>query len=314
MGGGAGSADIETGRIWSLDPYRSTASGEFSRLTRLLMRWSERVYSGSPVALTAVLLLIVGLVTAADWVTGPGLSFMLPYTALVAGAVWVAPVRVAATCAMLASVGSGFVAAAHPDSTTSVLVATVNAGLRLALLLAIAIGVVLLRRTMAELSAAARRDPLTGLLNRRAVFEMAEHERARALRSGRPMAIAYLDLDGLKTINDTDGHDAGDDLISRFASALRAATRESDLVGRLGGDEFIVVMPDTGYAEGVKAIDRLLSDEQVPKASCGIVTSDRAELTVEKLIAAADELMYEAKSNGGGVRTRDASPESSTTP
>jgi diguanylate cyclase (GGDEF)-like protein len=144
---------------------------------------------------------------------------------------------------------------------------------------------------MAELSIAARRDPLTGLLNRRAVYEMAEHELARALRSGRPIAIAYLDLDDLKRVNDTDGHEAGDELISRFAAALRMATRESDLVGRFGGDEFVVVMPDTDYAAGVTAIERLLSGDMVPRASCGIVATERPDLSLEKLIAAADELM-----------------------
>ena len=87
-------------------------------------------------------------------------------------------------------------------------------------------------------------DPLTGVLNRRGFDEAVERELARARRYGRPLALAYLDVRGLKAVNDSEGHLVGDELIRQVAALLRDCARAGDLVGRLGGDEFGLVLAE----------------------------------------------------------------------
>ena len=85
------------------------------------------------------------------------------------------------------------------------------------------------------------RDPLTGLANRRLLDELFEASLSRADRTGTPLAVAYLDLDDFKTLNDTYGHDAGDIVLCETARRLRSTVRSADLVARVGGDEFVIV-------------------------------------------------------------------------
>jgi diguanylate cyclase (GGDEF)-like protein len=98
--------------------------------------------------------------------------------------------------------------------------------------------------SLAAFSAAALTDPLTGVLNRRGFIEAAERELARAERYGRPFAVAYVDVRGLKTVNDTEGHLAGDELLRQVALLLRESARADDVVGRLGGDELGVLLAE----------------------------------------------------------------------
>jgi diguanylate cyclase (GGDEF)-like protein len=99
-------------------------------------------------------------------------------------------------------------------------------------------------RLMQELRAAALRDQLTGLANRRAWDERFAYDLATASRSARPLSVAVIDLDELKHVNDTHGHAHGDRVIQRCAQAWRGAVRDTDFIARLGGDEFLVLLPD----------------------------------------------------------------------
>lgn len=112
---------------------------------------------------------------------------------------------------------------------------------------AVAVGrdVTALKDAQRALERSATRDELTGLYNCRGVYEHAQLALRRAARSGRPLALMFLDLDGLKAINDQQGHAAGDAMLLALADLLRATFRTSDLLGRLGGDEFVVVAVDT---------------------------------------------------------------------
>ena len=111
----------------------------------------------------------------------------------------------------------------------------------------------------AELLELATHDGLTGLLNRAAAFASLQQDLSRARRDGTQLLAFYVDLDGLKSLNDTFGHDVGDDAIVRTADALRATTRESDVVARLGGDEFMVVgpVPEGGRTEIAAFAERI---------------------------------------------------------
>ena len=103
----------------------------------------------------------------------------------------------------------------------------------------------------------ARTDPLTGLANRRSFLERAREEIARSQRHGRPLSVLMADIDHFKRINDTHGHAAGDEALKRFAQALRDDLRPSDLIGRLGGEEFAILLPETSIADAPAVAERL---------------------------------------------------------
>jgi diguanylate cyclase (GGDEF)-like protein len=155
-------------------------------------------------------------------------------------------------------------------------------------------------RLIADLQATAMRDQLTGLPNRRAWDDRLERELGRAGRSERPLTVAVIDLDRLKRVNDTHGHDQGDRLIARCAHAWSGTLRESDFLARLGGDEFVVLLPELDAAAAADIGRRML--QGVPfnqTCSVGIAVWDGAEAGYE-LVHRADRAMYAVKAAGGG--------------
>jgi diguanylate cyclase (GGDEF)-like protein/PAS domain S-box-containing protein len=144
-------------------------------------------------------------------------------------------------------------------------------------------------------------DPLTGLANYRRLGEALDTEMKRAERTGRGFAVLMLDLDAMKSINDGYGHLTGDRALRRVAEALRVSCRSLDTVTRYGGDEFAVVMPETG-PEGAAAIERrigerLTHDSEAPRlsASVGVAVYPRDGETIEQLLLAADQALYRMK-------------------
>jgi diguanylate cyclase (GGDEF)-like protein len=158
---------------------------------------------------------------------------------------------------------------------------------------------------VATVTAAARTDALTGVLNRRGFLEAAERELDRAQRYGHPLALAFVDIRGLKAVNDTEGHLAGDRLLKRVTSLLRESARTHDLVGRIGGDELAVLLAEQS-ADGAAAMTQRVR-AQVPayRRSLGLVTPWDVTIgtaafpedgeTFEKLLAAADRRLYQQR-------------------
>ena len=171
-----------------------------------------------------------------------------------------------------------------------------------------------LDRLSGELQVRATTDVLTGLPNRQTVLDALEHEHARIARSAphrsNPgLTIAVLDLDHFKRINDTLGHQAGDDVLRQFAQRLQSKLRPYDIAGRTGGEEFLVVFPDTNLTDGLVAAERLRAavagapftagEKPLPvTVSVGIATLHNTMERVEALIARADAALYEAKAAG----------------
>jgi diguanylate cyclase (GGDEF)-like protein len=164
---------------------------------------------------------------------------------------------------------------------------------------------------MAELSEMARTDGLTGLCNRRYFFEVAERELERARRTRSPLAALMLDLDRFKEVNDTFGHQAGDQVLVAVADVLRAQLRAADASARFGGEELVVLLPDTGLAQAAQAAERLRQEAaritlEGPRGavtvtlSAGVAALEAAELheSVDTLIGRADEALYAAKRAG----------------
>jgi diguanylate cyclase (GGDEF)-like protein len=167
-----------------------------------------------------------------------------------------------------------------------------------------------LAEAMRELQAQARTDPLTGLANRRHLWEFLQREWIRARRRSSPLAIVMIDLDHFKRVNDTFGHDAGDCVLLDVSELLKAHIRGSDIACRFGGEEFALVLPDATLdavrrrAEGIReAIGRLEPSHRGRRlgrvtASLGVaVFPDHAD-DPESLLRAADQALYEAKTAG----------------
>ncbi len=155
-----------------------------------------------------------------------------------------------------------------------------------------------------EVSAVALTDPLTGALNRRGFTDAVERELDRARRHDERFAIAFVDIRGLKTVNDTEGHLAGDELLRQAASVLRESARAHDVVGRLGGDELGVLLVE--QSDGAEPVIRRIHDEVEARRETIGLRSDW-DLTIgtasfpedgdsfDELIDAADRRLYEQR-------------------
>jgi diguanylate cyclase (GGDEF)-like protein len=160
-----------------------------------------------------------------------------------------------------------------------------------------------------QLRVQADRDPLTGLLNRRAFVRELDAEIERSRRYGHRLALAIGDLDGFKAINDTDGHPAGDRALEHVAELLDATLRASDVIFRIGGDEFAVLLPETAAAEAGEVASRIAAtvndDRTLPHAlaiSFGVALFPNDGDSSKELIWRADQALYEAKRTKGDVR------------
>ncbi|HTY08212.1 MAG TPA: diguanylate cyclase [Candidatus Edwardsbacteria bacterium] len=181
-----------------------------------------------------------------------------------------------------------------------------NEVMRLAFFLVITYTLTELRRSLRRERQLARTDPLTGLLNRRAFYELGAIEIQRIRRFFRPFTLVYFDMDGFKGINDAFGHDSGDRLLSDVAAVLRANTRAVDAVARMGGDEFALLIPEAGpetarpLAEKLQRLllDRMRADGFGVTFSIGAVSVLAPPPSLDAVLALADRLVYGVKDGG----------------
>src|SRR5262249_44704853 len=148
--------------------------------------------------------------------------------------------------------------------------------------------------------------PLTGLLNRHGFLEAGAREIACGARTGRPLTVALVDVDGFKEVNDVRGHAGGDDLLVALAAALRGATRAVDVCARLGGDEFAVLLPETEAASVDAVLDRVrqvlgqaaVESRSPVTVSMGAATFERPPANVDEMLRVADRMLREVKAAG----------------
>lgn len=167
------------------------------------------------------------------------------------------------------------------------------------------------KRLESRLEWMAYHDPLTGLVNRRSLVEQASRYVALAERRGSPLAVAYLDLSGFKSVNDEFGHEAGDTVLAEVARRLESEARESDIVARVGGDEFVVLMPEVDspeaaagaahrFSEALRAPVELDGERVSVRGDFGVAAFPEDASSFDELLEAADAAMYGLKKAGEG--------------
>jgi diguanylate cyclase (GGDEF)-like protein len=163
-------------------------------------------------------------------------------------------------------------------------------------------------------------DDLTKLYNSRYLNMVLRRETKRASRSGRPLSLLFIDLDGFKGVNDAHGHLAGSRALVEAAAVIRLSARETDVVARFGGDEFSVVLPDTGgdgaFAVGERIRERIAEHRFLAgdgldihlTASVGVATLPDVAASADELVQAADKAMYQVKDSGKNSIQAAAAP------
>ena len=165
------------------------------------------------------------------------------------------------------------------------------------------------KRLQSHLENMANTDSLTGLANRQSFLHHAEKEFSRARRFARPLSVVMIDVDHFKSINDRYGHAVGDTVLRRVSSICQCSLRGSDLLGRIGGEEFVLLLPDTPPASAIYVAERMR--EQLAKtpidvdgliitttASFGVASITDADINFNSILERADVAMYHAKSDG----------------
>lgn len=160
-----------------------------------------------------------------------------------------------------------------------------------------------------ELETMATTDGMTGAFNRRHFMELAEREWSRCARYQRPLSFLMIDIDHFKSINDSFGHQVGDDVIIHVVDLAGRGKRECDMLARLGGEEFALLLPDTDLSQALTVAERLRHDvsahpfaaasHSIPATvSVGVATSAAEMQSISDLMNAADQALYEAKHGG----------------
>jgi diguanylate cyclase (GGDEF)-like protein len=265
--------------------------------------------------MVAVGLVLIVAIAFLDHVTGPRIVLNVFYLLPVMLVAWA---TASTGCGLIVAVATFLVGPIEAALTgfryDSLPVAIWNGAVRLAVFCIVLLLMARVRTLMSRLEEQALADELTGLANLRALRETVAREIERSRRFNHPMTLAYLDVDDFKAVNDRVGHDAGDRVLISLASVARATTRSIDTVVRVGGDEFVILMPETGAETALPVADRLreafsraVKVEGVPvTCSIGLASFERPPASVDEMLIAADELMYEAKAGGGdAVRQMD---------
>jgi diguanylate cyclase (GGDEF)-like protein len=265
----------------------------------------------APMQVLAIASAGVALVGLMDYATGYEISFSLFYLAPVALTAWYIGRRSAMAIATLSAVVWLLADTASGHSYSHPLITLWELLVRLGVFLMLGLLLVALRDALNRERDLARTDALTGLFTRRAFEEQLEHDLSLARRRNGSITLAFLDLDDFKKVNDTYGHAEGDRVLRITGRILRESTRNADTVARIGGDEFILVLPDADPHGAEEAVAKIRRDLRLSLAtaapqvtvtfSVGAVTFFEAPQTLDEALKAADALMYDAKHRAKGT-------------
>ena len=255
----------------------------------------------------AVVVSVLGL-GIIDYEIGPDISLFLFYIIPVALASWTLGMSEGFLVSFVCAAVFGEIIYSTGERFSSLIYLWNTAGF-LAFLLIISLLFAEDHKLLKNESRLSRTDFLTGILNRRALIEAASVELDRLARTGRPLTLLYMDLDDFKSVNDTAGHETGDFLLTVVATFLKLQLRGIDIVARMGGDEFVAILPETDDQAAGKVAHRLQSLlwEEMQKhhwsitVSIGALTCLSAPSSVDEMFRLADQLMYKAKKAGKNI-------------
>ena len=237
-----------------LDSFAGQTMHQVSKGIRLLLQTLRRACGVHVSGRWRIVVLALGLLATLvvawlDYVTPQQVSFALAYLIPVVAVAWLARSTLyGMVLAYVCALGQGMVALAAGWHGESEIIVLWNAAVQF-VLLAVVVGLLaVVHDLLAEHEQASLTDSLTGLANARALAACGRRELARSERYGGPLALAYFDLDGFKAVNDAAGHQEGDRLLAALGELLGGEVREPDTVARVGGDEFVVLMPQSDAA------------------------------------------------------------------
>ncbi len=268
----------------------------------------ERIAKLAPSVVIAIASVLLAAVVSSSYLVS-SVRFSVLYLAPISLTAWFVGRRTGILFSFLgAGLWLGEALLERRPGTTEILEASINAVLLLAVFLFVSALLSALRAALWRERAAARVDALTQVSNRRGFSELAQAEIERMARYGGRFTVAYLDLDDFKQVNDRFGHETGDRVLVLAAQAIRKSLRVSDIVARVGGDEFIVLLPETGERDAEAVLRKLEAHlaavmKQGPwraTVSIGAATFEKPPASVEQMVEQVDILMYSAKTSGKG--------------
>lgn len=240
-----------------------------------------------------------------DYITGDELAFSIFYFAPIALTSWYSGRPLGAALSFFAAATWGAAEIIGGKNYSDALIGYWNIFVRLGVFFIINQLVGLVRKELLLTKELSQKDPLTGAVNRRYFTELAEAELARTQRYKRSVSLAYIDLDNFKTVNDSLGHETGDHLLKLVVDTLKENLRKPDVVARIGGDEFLILMPETDIEQSKVVIERLLErcrigfkSQNYPVALSIGVAASNGGAAFTQLLKLADAQMYRSKSEG----------------
>lgn len=271
----------------------------FDRCMHMLSAWPRWLVIGGAIAMIVTLGFL-------DYATGTELNIAVLFIVPIVAVTWTAGARWTAPLALLS--GMTMFAANHAAGIqyTSPLIPLWNFGSRFVVFMIVARVVVQLRRAATIAETLARTDALTGVGNVRSFRESAENEIARAERYHHPFTVVFLDIDDFKRVNDSLGHEAGDRTLRAIGQALVRHVRKTDVVARIGGDEFVVLLPMMPARDAERFLSAFRNrlrrelEGSLGQLTCsmGAVTFETPPGSVDEILKLADERRYDAKQSG----------------
>ncbi len=258
-----------------------------------------------PIGWGIFLLLLFGYI---DYKVTPETSLSIFYLFPVSLLTWFTDKKVGVMASLLSAIAWFFIhyPSSYMENENSILVYSWNAVVMFSFLFIVSYLLIELRTAKERERESARLDPTTGIANKRLFFELARLEVKKVERYRHPLTVVYMDVDDFRKINDTLGRRVGDKLLQTVAETIKTTIRETDIIARMGGDDFVILLPGSGYEPANIVIRRvhkellhsMQENEWSATFSIGAATFINPPKSVDDMIQRADHLMYLAKNNG----------------